>query len=685
MEENLHSVELKNEMLPLSDNVSEFRIMLPGPKYLLALFKRYFFACLLAMIPVIVLGFAGVRLYKNVYQSVTRVIYDNRFSMYDSQTVRDYPASSQMTVDVAAYLTDDDFFLELAKKFDQSGENELEAPPSALKRFLSFIKAEPLPTEEQARARRQIEFARDLQQDVMGEFNSQLLTLTVFAKSYAPDEARKLAGATMDLLLEKLYKRELDRIGRTIADLESYFRAEAQNLASGDNPLADVPKFSKGQVVELSEQEKNELIAGLQHTGKKLIEAKEAYQMVNKSKMDQKLLLESELNRLQTHMKPTHPLVISKVEELKHIMDSREVVIAKEEVDLLSREYRRVQLRLQSAGIFAGDNTLFDTSSTRDANTYYQSMGKRIQELRAEKISLQNQLDNPAQRNRFRVIEEPSIPVKASNSKKKLVLVLAIPALAFAMAILTIIFCELFSSYPRDTWKIVNSAKQPLLGEVSLPRISRIAELDLATIIEMKRALTMKGRKNNKIAQVYLAYRTLITRIKQRSVGRVVMLHPLDTMDLSFPFIQNLINVFAADYSQKVLFIDFNRKEPALDATTRGRDIYSLIEHKIRLEDLILHRDDKILFDRIAARDDLPPTAIRGEFLQRLFDLLLKKYHYIFVYGLDSQHFMENNLIVQAVTDCFSFVRAKEVSYASLELADRNTEKDKMHGLFVVH
>jgi hypothetical protein len=163
------------------------------------------------------------------------------------------------------------------------------------------------------------------------------------------------------------------------------------------------------------------------------------------------------------------------------------------------------------------------------------------------------------------------------------------------------------------------------------------------------------------------------------------MLHPLDTMDLSFPFIQNLINVFAADYSQKVLFIDFNRKEPALDATTKGRDIYSLIEHKIRLEDLILHRDDKILFDRIAARDDLPPTAIRGEFLKRLFDLLLKKYHYIFVYGLDTQHFMENNLIVQAVTDCFGFVRAKEVSYASLELADRNTEKDKMHGLFVVH
>ena len=694
MEDQLTQSGLKSQTPSPQEGVASFRIMMPGPGYFGGLLKRYFFASILTMIPIIVLGFAGARLYKNEYQSLTRSIYDNRIAMYEPATInlREYPAFSQIGADVAAYLADDDFFVELSERMDIFTREEQKSSIDPLGWLVNGIKVhllgEPAPSLQERQKRQKLAVARKLQNDVDGQFSPTLLSLTIAARADTPEKAQKLAGAVMDLMIENLYRKELDRIKRTIADLESYFKTEARNLTKGDDSMAVVPSargIATAASIELSEAEKNSLIGQAQRLGKKVQEAKDAYQQIYKTKIEQKLALEAEINRLQTHMKPTHPMVISRLEELKHVLESREIAKAKQDVDELSGQLRRIQLKLQSAGIFVGDNGVMDTASGHDGNTFYATLGTRIQALNAERISLQNQLDNPAVRNRYRLVEEASLPTKASNENKKWLVILAVPGLAIAITLLMILLCELFSAYPRDTWKIVNALKLPLLGEIKLASVRSLPQLDLEAIIEMKQALGTKGRKNLKLGRVFLAYRELITKMKQSITGRVVMLQPLDTMDFSLPFIQNLMNVFAADFSQKVLFIDFNRKEPGVAATTKGRDIYSLIEHKIRLEDLIVHRDDEALFDRIAARDDLPPTAIRAEFLDRLFDLLLKKYNYIFLYGLDTQHFLENNLIAQTVTDCFALVRAGELTYRAISLADKNVEKGKFHGLFVIH
>ena len=674
-----------------SDVVSGFRIMLPGLGYFGGLVKRYFLMCCLISVPLLVLGFMALRLYKPEYKSVSNSIYDNRTAMYEAtnNAQREYPANSQLGASVMAYMMDDDFFVELGERLGLFKKDEL-SEPSVLMRLVTFVKVnllgEPKQSPDEIVRQLKLAVAHKLQQDVSGQFNPTLFTLTIEAKGSTPGEAQKLSRMVMDLVVEKLYMMELDRIQRSIADLESYFRTEASNLSKeGDAGAAVVPTargIANQASIELSEPEKNRLVIEAQRLNKKLQEAKEAYQQIYKAKMEQKLSLEAELNRMQTHMKPNHPLVMAKADELTHVLDGQEIVVSKQQVDDLATHFRRIQLRLQSAGILIGDNSVLD--GTRDSSSYYAALGTRIQQLRAEKISLRNQLETPGVRTRFRLVEDASFPTKTSNSKKKLLLIAAVPGLSLFIAILAIIFCELFSAYPRDTWKIVNALQLPLLGEMRLSRIRKVRNFNLDTILEMKQALAANGRHNLRMSDAYVAYREWNTQLKQIAAGKVILLQPLGAMRLPLPFLQNLLNVFAADFSQKVLLIDFNRKEPGIPASIKGRDIYSLIEHKTRLEEILVHRDDKVLFDRIAVRDDLPPTAIRAEFLKRLFELLLKKYNTIFLYGLDSGHFLENNLIAQTVTDCFAIVRAREISYNAISLARKNLVKDRLHGFFLI-
>ena len=639
-------------------------VVFPDFRYLLTFIRRQIFVGLLIALPISLVGLWLSSQMKLIYESDTRIVYDERDRMIHTRGYSDYPRFEQLVAEFQDKITDQVFLDKVAGRLGLY--NEIGEPGTldkAIRRIKSLVGIETPPPGTLTQDEKD-KIIDTLRKRILGQVYGQLFVFTVSAQWGVPEFSRQLVEQVANQFIEDGLNYEINYLDNAIATAEMALEeAELQRVTLREK-LKDTIKRSIKEENRLSDREIEKLTTRIKEIQAKFVEKTAEYERLYSDKIAAENLAKVELSRVEARHKPTHPDVIRRRNELKRITNEGEVPLMRNSVETLRSELVSIRKKLAFAGVeIDEDGNVLEQRDVEFSSTAY--LINLLNSYKLEKKNLEKQLLDPGQRVRFRIVKDARVPIEASNSKKRIGMMVASVIAGLALGFFMMIIREIVSPNPKDAWKIINKLKLPNFMSIESKVLKKFKLLDRETMKSMKSALAKGRLSKGGPGYSLLKYREFLQRFDDSLTGKTLLVLSTRTTKRSEFVLPNLLNVVANDTNRKLLFIDFNRNNPCVRSKGKA-DIFDVLDGQVELDSVVKSSDIKFLFDYVPAREASQDVAINHDALSVLLSKAKGEYDLIVLGGAQARYFVENSVLAKESSDGIVIANGRTASYEEL-------------------
>lgn len=495
-----------------------------------------------------------------------------------------------------------------------------------------------------------------------------------------PEDAQNLAAQAMEMFIQKELQTALQKIDVKLDFLK-------QSLLSG----RAAAEGAKG--AELSGEDAKEKSLTLRQKEAELLDKIKALESdmsdINKQRVQRRVFLETEFDRLQSKLQPNHPDLIAKKQELDSLKDSLRHD-EKMVLELKDLRHQLWQIRTQMLYLGLGQDATGTTGVSLEEKLEtdrIMSLTQRIEELELEKGNIERQIREPELRGILRVTTPATFDPKPAVNKKQRVLFGSV-ALGFALALFLILWRELRTPLARDDWRVFLKTGKPVLAQISKTSLQAFDRITPDIAGKMREQLGSAKGKDQIATKTLLAYRRLELVLRQDGFNRSLLFLNSGPRDQTSSYFYSFANVAATDIEGGILVVDLNRIDPLIKGViSRDHDICDVLQGKTSWKEVVVKKVDMRAFDLIPPPKDLVGErgqSFKVQTLKNLFSECANNYKLVLVRGMPESYFIENAVLADAVEDVILFVDGLNTTYHEMNRSLIHLGSDKIKGLVLI-
>lgn len=662
----------ENSDIFFSDGEVNYRTF-PSVEYLWSVIKRnLYFVAILAFVVGPVAGIKVLTATK-VYESSVIL----RFDPSDSFQV-ETRSSEAVFIEVMQYLgrelDDQTFLTELSEKFPAS---IAEYPAFVLSnkypelQILRWFISAPQKDPDTEKRGKYLRSRLNMSADTAVRGNT-LIRITATGPTI--EDAQKLAIVTSNLLAEKFYKKEIERIAVGVKAITDFIGNEKVRklVEEARKESLDMPEILGPKKNSLDALK--EIKARQQATKSRIREINEEM----RTTIARRSQLEASLGELARKYGPFHPerkAVESEIAEMK----------GKDGITNLSKELRDLEAKLADAEADADSIVAAEETEERADKMILRIFG-RLDRLKLEQQKLEEQVAKPDQRTRLAQIGSPSTPL-AGSSKRLQIAIISLAAVLGGGFVLTIAR-EITRKIAIDKWRIDWILNLPCIVRILEKSLDKVPIFEKKTIQNFKQKVSKNQHKDEEI-EAFLAYRSLGLWVKNESKGQVLLFLRGSNNNQNINFVNRFASVYSRDYAGKYLVIDMNgTTSPEFSSQEdRGNLLLEIILQKRSIESIFskpnIDRGFDVLVSSQGMDNRLSEVISSAKFAE--FMMAARRiYHKIFIVGLGPESFIENDALRARATDTVVLVDTKATTLESLKNICTKIGRQHMNGYVLI-
>lgn len=484
------------------------------------------------------------------------------------------------------------------------------------------------------------------------------------------EDAQRLVSVAANLLIERFYKREIERVNAAVTALNEFLE---------NQKVKDIVEKSRQENLEgLGNQAKGR--PNVQSSTESKVSQKSAQKRIKeineeiRGTISRRMQLETSLAELSRRYGPFHPerrAVETQIADLR----------SKDGMATLSQELKNLEGQLISAESDAEAIAAAEDMDER-ADKMIQKVYGRLDRLRLEQEKLSEQLAKPEQRMRLAILGGPSNPIDGKSKKLKIALLGAGSSLA--LSFLIIVLREFFRKKASDKWPLDWKLNLPCLLEVRASNLVNMPFMDKKTIQIMRQKIPTRIKGDDEM-DVFLGLRSLGLWVKNHTQGQVLLFARGSNDPKYAPFIYRTVGVYARDYAGRCLLIDFNAGASSQAQVNDEKDttLLDAILQKISLEQAVQNPNVERGFDFLVANSSLEmrlSEVISSAKFAEFMNAARRIYHKIFILGMGPENFVENSTLLARSTDCVIIVDAASSTFDGIHLLKKKLDREKVSG-----
>jgi hypothetical protein len=664
---------------------------LPSASYLFKLLARHGLVAALITLPVAALVALGLSRLEIQYSSQATVVYDPRDSSINSDVVR-YPEFSQIANTYLGALQDKSFLKVVGRRLGYYDVEREEYRKPWFKKQLTFIMPQPLipqswlygPQEYKSHV-----IQSSIKQVLKGQADHNAYELKLEGRSSSPPAAQHLVKETLDAFITFQLRNHVQQISANLETFEDYLTKEKRRLENMADiySIYDDSAIDQGKPLNLSRTEKKRLKNRERDLITKILDKQEEVEQTFASQVQRKLEIESDLQSLLTRLGPTHPEVVQKKEELADLEGSNRIDTLNQQTERMTRNLLQLQAKMKRASIPI-DLTLQLRNLSEEGQLFVNELTQRVKEFRLEKQSLQNQLENPSSRTRYRFTKPPTLESSPGNKKWIAVAVAGGIFLVLGTMGAVIIFREFFNPVAYDAWRVLNRYHLPAIAQVPKKQIKQLKQAaSPKKISQMKKHLDDASLR--KARDPMLGLLQNLRRVEQamhstQDKGSHALVYIGQARNLR-EISETFGNICATDQDEDVILIDFNHLHP-IHKSQDKLDLNAFLRGECKWKEVKLPKSNDLGFDYAKhsfAQQDA--SAIRHETLHRLITALKDKYGMTILNGFPGSFFVENAKLVAEADSWVAAIVLGDARFEDIETVLQYLDSSKLRGLLLIN
>ncbi len=488
------------------------------------------------------------------------------------------------------------------------------------------------------------------------------------------EDAQKLATIASNLLAEKFYKKEIERVAIGVKSITDFISNDKVRK------LVENARKESIDMPEILGQKKNSLDA-LKEIRARQQSSKSRIREINeemRATIARRAQLEASLAELARKYGPFHPerkAVESEITDLK----------GKDGTSNLSKELRNLEAQLADAEADADSIVAAEETEERADKMILKIFG-RLDRLKLEQQKLEEQVSKPDQRTRLAQIGAPSTPLTGS-SKRLQIAVVSMAAVLGGGFVLTIIR-ETTRKIAIDKWRIDWILNLPCIVRIHEKYIEKLNFFEKKTIQHLKQKVSKNNRKDAEI-DAFLAYRSLGLWVKNEAKGQVLLFLRGSQNPKNINFVNQFASVYSRDYAGKYLVLDMNGAigQEGMIQDDRGNLLLEIILQKRTLESANSRQNIDRGFDLLLASQGMEHRLSEVISSAKFAEFMMSArriYHKIFIIGLAAESFIENDALRARASDAVVLVDTKVTTIDSLGKICTNIGREHINGYVLI-
>lgn len=672
------------------DDYSQRRRLMPDRAYIAKVARRQgpFTVLLIFVVASIAIPLGLIQ--KNMYQSIVSAVYDPRDSSETIVRYPNYPNFHQTAQVFKSVMGETAFLEELAQSlgaFDQHPEETLPLI-TWVQDYLGLASEDE---EEQSETAAPPPLTAEQRLAIVDQLRKQLETfdddrtyvITLAAKGSSADEAQRLAATAMDLFIKKQLVSEIGRVTALHQIYSEYMQGIKPTAPSTVSKSRKTQGPKKNTEEMRLKQEESDLLDKMQMLKQEINDG-------SRQRGESRAVLEGQLNSLKTRLQPSHPAVQAKEEELKRFLSGDDSQRARRQLQDLRAELSNNHAKQRELGIpVSSVEDTFEHSPIADSRRFSSELSDRVQELGLERHNIERQASSPATRTRLRIIDGATLePVPVINNRRTVTL--GFLTLGALMVLLMAALREMRTPLARDAWRISAHMDRPFLGQVSQKTLKAYGRLTPDLADDLRQKLESNGKSRIVAARTLSEYRQLSYILNHHCVGQQVLFIPVGQKSNSALAFHNMINVHATETIGHCIVLDFDHTDSIVSKLEEYSPSHSLAHYLVKQttwDEVCLPKNSSRAYDLTT-----PPATYQGavakayhsSLLEKLLNVLTKRYQSIILRGMSGYHLSENANLLRWSSDCILIIDAQHSTYEALDTLLSQLDTRKLRGFIIL-
>ena len=494
--------------------------------------------------------------------------------------------------------------------------------------------------------------------------------IRVTANGPTLEDAQKLLSETVNLLSEKFYTREVERVAVGVRAISDFLNNEKVKILveNARKESLDLPESLRMQ--KNSAQALKEVRTRQQMTRSRIREINDEI----RTTIARRAQLEASYAELSRRYGPFHP-------ERKAVESEIAEMRGKDGMARLSQELRNLEAQLVDAEADADSIAAAEETEERADKMILRVYG-RLDRLKLEQQKLEEQVTKKDQRTRLAQIGEPSTPLSAESKRAKIAMIGGIGSLG--LGVILAIIREILRKKASDKWRIDWILNAPCLLRMREKKVANIDAYDKKLIQSLRQKIPTVKKIDDSL-EVYLDYRALGLWVKNATKGQVVLFVRSGQNPIGVDFIYRFAGVYSKDYAGKYLVLDMNASDGGVSYGQEERPniLLELILQKTTFQEALSKQNSERGYDLLVANHNLEMRLSEVISSVKFAEFMMaarRIYHKIFLIGLGSDNFVENSILLARSSDCVAIVDTRTTTLKRLKNIRKNIEKDNLSG-----